>query len=229
MQGAGDERRIDAVLLDMDGTLLTSIKAAERVWGSWAARHGLDVEAFLPTIHGVQSVETVRRLNLPDVDPVAEAAAITRAEIEDVEGIEPIPGAARFLAGLPARRWAVVTSVPRALAERRLAAAGLPAPPLLVAAEDVARSKPAPDGFEQAARALGTTADRCLVLEDSPAGIAAGEAAGAEVLVVTLTHTRPMETSRVSIRDYGELDLGVEPDGAVRLGLPTGPVFRINP
>src|SRR6187551_2701028 len=117
------DRGFAAFLFDMDGTILTSIVAAERVWAAWARGHGLDVEAFLPTIHGVRSVETVRRLALPGVDPEAEAAAITRAEIEDVEGIEAIAGAAAFLAALPADRWAIVTSAPRELAVRRLAAA----------------------------------------------------------------------------------------------------------
>ena len=78
---------IEAVLLDMDGTLVNSIKAAERVWSAWAHRHGLDVETFLPTIHGVQSVETIRRLALANLDPVREAAAITQAEIDDTDGI----------------------------------------------------------------------------------------------------------------------------------------------
>ncbi len=72
----------------MDGTILSSIAAAERVWARWAARHGLDMAAFLPTIHGMRSVETVRRLNLPGVDPVVEAARITREEMDDVAGIE---------------------------------------------------------------------------------------------------------------------------------------------
>ena len=45
----------------MDGTILTSIASAERVWADWARRHGLDVAAFLPTIHGVRTVETIRR------------------------------------------------------------------------------------------------------------------------------------------------------------------------
>ena len=122
------DRAFAAFLFDMDGTLLSSIAAAERVWARWAGCHGLDVAAFLPTIHGMRSVETVRRLNLPGVDPEAEAAAITAEEMVDVDGIEPIPGILAFLATLPAERWAVVTSAPRELARRRIAAAGLPAP-----------------------------------------------------------------------------------------------------
>jgi sugar-phosphatase len=134
-----------AFLFDMDGTILTSIIAAERVWAAWARSHGLDVDVFLPTIHGKRSVDTVRGLGLPDIDAEAEAHRITLAEIEDVDGIEAIAGVAAFLATLPAERWAIVTSAPRALAQARIAAAGLPLPPVLVAAEDVKHGKPAPD------------------------------------------------------------------------------------
>jgi sugar-phosphatase len=212
---------IDAVLLDMDGTILTSIKAAERVWAAWAVRHGLDVEAFLPTIHGVQSVETIRRLALPGVDPVAEAAAITRAEIDDVEGVEAIHGVAAFLGALPVSQWAIVTSAPRALALRRIAATGLPPPPLLIAAEDVKNGKPAPDCFNLAAARLGTSPGRCLVIEDSPAGIEAAKGAGASLLVVTATHRTPMDVEFPAIPDYRDLAVAHAADGSVTIrGLP---------
>ena len=43
--------RYRAFLFDMDGTVINSIAAAERIWGLWAKRQGLDVATFLPTIH----------------------------------------------------------------------------------------------------------------------------------------------------------------------------------
>jgi sugar-phosphatase len=208
---------IDAVLLDMDGTILTSIPAAERVWGAWAVRQGLDVEAFLPTIHGVRSVETIRRLGLAGLDPEVEAAAITQAEIDDVEGIAAIVGAAEFLAAIPSHRWAIVTSAPRELARRRIQAAGLPTPPALIAAEDVEHGKPAPDCFQLAAARLGVRADRCLVLEDSLAGILAAERAGAQVLVVSATHRQQMNTAHPTIQDYAGLHLERRADGSVSI------------
>lgn len=218
MQTPSQTRPIDAVLLDMDGTILNSIKAAERIWAAWAKRHGIDVETFLPSIHGVQSVETVRRAGIAGLDPVAEAAAITQAEIDEVEGIEEIAGAAAFLAALPTGRWGIVTSAPRVLALRRIEAAGLPVPPLLIAAEDVAHGKPEPDCFHLGAEKLGTTADRCLVIEDSAAGIAAAVSAGATVLVVTATHHEPVETDHPAIVDYRNLKLERLPDGALLIG-----------
>ncbi|MBP2302835.1 HAD-IA family hydrolase [Azospirillum picis] len=213
---------IDAVLLDMDGTILTSIRAAERIWSAWALRHGIDVDAFLPTIHGVRAVETIRRLGLPGVDPEAEAAAITQSEIDDTDGIEAIAGALEFLTALPGDRWAIVTSAPRALALRRIEAAGLPVPEILVTADDVERGKPAPDCFRLAAERLGTTADRCLVMEDSAAGIAAAQSAGASVLVVTATHQTPMDADPTApvhamIADYRDLALERSSDGSITI------------
>ncbi len=207
------QRSYAAFLFDMDGTILTSIKAAERVWGQWAKGHGLDVEAFLPTIHGKRTEETIRGLELPGVDPVLEAAFITRAEIEDVAGIEAIEGAAAFLDSLPRERWAIVTSAPRLLAEARIAAAGLPIPDVLVAAEDVERGKPAPDPFLLGARKLGVAPADCLVFEDTLAGLKSAEAAGMDSIVVTITHAHPLDTGVTAVRDYADLRVVKTPGG----------------
>jgi sugar-phosphatase len=152
-----------AFLFDMDGTVLTSIAAAERVWTTWAVRHGVDVETFLPTIHGARAIDTIRRLDLPGVDAEAEAAWITEAEIEDVDGVFEVPGAATFLRSLPVNQWAIVTSAPRELALRRMAAAGIPEPEVMVTAEDVTAGKPDPAGYRLAARRLGVEPGQCLV------------------------------------------------------------------
>ena len=207
------DRAFAAFLFDMDGTILTSIASAERVWGRWAERRGLDVAAFLPTIHGVRSVDTIRNLDLPGVDPEAEADAITRAEIEDVDDIHPIVGARTFLRTIPAGRWAVVTSAPRVLAAARMRAAGLPSPDVLVSAEDIAHGKPAPDGFRLGAERLGVDPRACLVFEDAPAGIAAADAAGASVMVITQTHAETLTTPHPTIRDYAELNVVPTEDG----------------
>jgi sugar-phosphatase len=210
-------RPFSAFLFDMDGTILTSIKAAERVWGQWAASHGLDVDAFLPTIHGKRTEETIRALDLPGVDPLAEAAFITRAEIEDVAGVEAIAGVATFLASLPRERWAIVTSAPRLLAEARIAAAGLPVPEVLVAAEDVERGKPAPDPFLLGARKLGVAPADCLVFEDTLAGLRSAAAAGMASIVVTATRSHPVGTDVTAVLDYEELRAVRTSDGQLRV------------
>lgn len=212
-----EEHTFAAFLFDMDGTLTNSIAAAERVWTQWAQSKGLNVEELLSTIHGVRCVDTLRRLNLPGVDPEREAELLALAETDDVEGVVSIEGAACFLAGLPADRWAVVTSAPRLLAERRIQAAGLPLPDIMVAAEDVERGKPAPDCFLLAAQKLGVKPEECLVFEDAPAGIAAAEAAGAKVMVITATHKHAIETPHSSLTSYDAYGVSINDQGRLQL------------
>ncbi|WP_395944877.1 HAD-IA family hydrolase [Brevundimonas sp.] len=210
-------RAYQAFLFDMDGTLITSTAAAERVWTRWAERHGLDVAAFIPTIHGVRAADTIRRQNLPDIDLDAEVAWVERGEIEDVDGVVPIPGAIDFVKRLPPDRWAVVTSASVPLAQARLRAAGVEPPAVMITAEDVDRGKPDPAGYLKGAAALGVPIADCLVFEDAPAGIAAGEAAGADVIVVTAAWTHPLETQHPTLADYGDVRLDVAADGTLRL------------
>ena len=202
-----------AFLFDMDGTVLTSIAAAERVWTTWAVRHGVDVESFLPTIHGARAIDTIRRLGLPGVDAEAEAAWITEAEIDDVDGVFEVAGAAKFLRSLPARQWAIVTSAPRELALRRMAAAGIPEPEVMITAEDVTAGKPDPAGYRLAARRLGVEPGQCLVFEDATVGILAAEAAGADLVIVTATHEQPIETLHGTLVDYDLVRVQVDAAG----------------
>ena len=206
-----------AFLFDMDGTLLSSLIAAERVWSTWAAQHGLDVEKFLPTIHGVRSVDTIRRLRMPGIDPEVEAEAITRAEIVDVRGVTPIGGAGAFVRSLPSHRWAIVTSAPLALALARLKEAGLTAPEVMIAAEDVKRGKPDPEGYVLAAGRLGVAVRDCLIFEDASAGIEAAERASAAVMVITQTHSRVLKTAHPSSPNYESLGVDVNASGTLAL------------
>lgn len=211
------EKRYAGFLFDMDGTLLNSIAAAERVWSRWAARHGLDVEAFLPTMHGKRGIDTIRGLDLPGVDVEAEALDIERGEIEDVEGVVALPGAIEFLKALPVGRWSIVTSAPVALARARIEAAGLPQPPRIVTAEDVQVGKPDPAGYRLGASHIGADAARCLVFEDVMAGVLAAEAAGSDVMVVTATHSHAMETRHPTIASYEGMRVHVDSAGHMQI------------
>jgi sugar-phosphatase len=180
-------------------------------------RHGVDVASFLPTIHGVRAIDTINRLALPGVDAEAEAAFITEAEIEDVEGIIEVPGAASFLKSLPANQWAIVTSAPKALALRRMAAAGIPQPLVMVTAEDVSAGKPDPAGYRLAAKRLGVEPADCLIFEDATVGILAAEAAGAGLIVVTATHDHPLQTPHATLASYESVVAHVDHDDQIRL------------
>jgi sugar-phosphatase len=180
-------RRISAVLFDLDGVLVESKEATERVWLQWALNNGIDEEELRSAMHGVRSVEVVHALR-PDLDSAAEAEAIERRQAEDVLGLRAIAGAVEALRALREDRVAVVTSATRMLAAARLGAVGIELPQVVVFADDVTRGKPDPEGYLTAASRLGVEPAEALVVEDAPPGIQAGRAAGAATVGVTTTH-----------------------------------------
>lgn len=196
------DRPFQAVLFDMDGTLLDSRAVVERVWREWAASHGRDFAPVMAESHGRRTIDTVRAFAIPGADVEVESRKVEVREIADTEGIVAIAGAAELIASRPSHRWAVVTSAGRELAVRRLTAAGLPIPTIMVTAEDVSQGKPEPECYEKAARLLGTTADQCLVFEDAPAGIAAGRRAGSTVIAITAARPHPFEAECPEVLDY---------------------------
>jgi sugar-phosphatase len=156
----------------------------------------------LAVCHGRRTIDTVREFAIPGLDEEAEARKLEASEIDDTEGVVAIAGAAELLARLPAGRFAVVTSASRALATRRLKAAGLPIPALMINAEMVAHGKPDPEGYMKGAALCGTTADQCLVFEDAPAGIEAGRRAGSDVVAITAARPFPFEAGCPEVLDY---------------------------
>lgn len=175
----------EGVLVDLDGTLVDSTAPVRRVWNAFAERHGLDPDAVERFAHGRPSRESVRAL-APHADQKAEEEIIEASEVADTDGVVALPGAAQLLAiDLP---LAIVTSCSTALAMTRLRAAGLEIPDVLVSSDGLERGKPDPTCFLIGARRLGVDPERCVVIEDAPAGILAGRAAGAVVIAVRTTH-----------------------------------------
>src|SRR6266436_6548561 len=178
--------RCRGLLFDLDGVLVDSTPAVARVWAGWARAHAFDPDEVVKKAHGRPSITTIREL-LPDADHAAEDREVERREIADIEGVIPLPGAMELLQALPLERWAIVTSCTRPLAGVRIAAAGLPKPRYLVTSTDVEHGKPDPEPYLKGARLLGVPASECIVIEDAPAGIRAGKAAGARVLALRTT------------------------------------------
>ena len=189
----------------MDGVLVDSRAVVERTCRRWAALRHVDPEAVLRIAHGRRTRDTVR-LVAPHLDVADEVAWLDAAEALDFEGIVPVPGARALLDSLPPARWALVTSAGRALALRRLAAAGLPVPAVMVASEDITDGKPAPDGYTLGAKLLGVHPSSCVVFEDALPGIAAGRAAGAAVVgVCTMLAPEDLRDADVIVRDLRDV------------------------
>ena len=137
--------------------------------------------------HGRRIAETLR-LVAPQLDASVEAAVLDAMEEVETRGLRATPGAAALLRQLSEAQRAIVTSGSRAVATLRLRTAGLPIPDVFVTAGDVKQGKPYPEGYLMAAGRLGVAPSDCVVVEDSPPGVAAGKAAGMRVIALLTTY-----------------------------------------
>jgi len=208
----------DAVLFDLDGTLVDSTKVVERLWAEWAARHSLNVKDILAISHGRRAEDTMR-LMAPHLTTLKEEAeARLREEELQSEGLVAVAGAKTLLRSIPPTRWAIVTSCTRTLAEARLRSVGLPLPAVVISEESVPLGKPHPDGYLEAARILGWTPRNCLVVEDSPIGVEAGRAAGMRVLGVSTTYPADQLSADLSVADLSEVAIVPGKPLTIRIG-----------
>ncbi|WP_018587149.1 HAD-IA family hydrolase [Salinispora arenicola] len=193
------------VLFDIDGTLVDSTQAVTMSWRRVAARYGIDADDIVQVCHGRRDEDVV-----PGFFPADAVESVLREvadlELLHAELVDPVPGAAAVLTAITDDAWAVVTSGSRTLMTARMRGAGLRLPPVFVAAEDVRQGKPDPEGYLLAARRLGIDAASCVVVEDSPAGVAAGKAAGSVVVALASTHAPDSLTQAdVVIDDLSDL------------------------
>ncbi len=212
--------RCSALLFDLDGVLIDSTPAVARVWQRWAIEHGLDPDTVVRMAHGRPSRATIREL-LPNADIEREDREVERREMEDLDGVVLLPGARELLDTLPSNRWTIATSCTRPLAEVRLRAAGLPIPKAMITSSDVKIGKPDPEPYLKAAANLGLSASDCIVVEDAPAGIRAGKAAGARVIaVLTTMRRRDLEDAGPDwiVENCAEIAASTDDDG-LQLGL----------
>ena len=185
-------RPIEAVLFDLDGTLIRSEDRTDAAVLALLAEQGIDRPSGfdLSQFHGVTWAATVRPLveRWPVLEGVDVAAALQRYFHQTFVADLPMtmPGALEAVAAASAvLPVAIVTSSNRetlALVCEQLQLTGLVA--ATVCAEDCRESKPSPEPFVLAAERLNVAPERCLVFEDSAAGVRAGTAAGATVIAV---------------------------------------------
>jgi len=173
-----------AALWDMDGTLIDSEDYHWRAWRETMARNGVPIthehfvstfgqrnDAILPHWLGADApVDLIVRIG-------DEKEALYRELLR--EGIEPLPGAAEWIARLHAEGWrqAIASSAPRRNVEAILASLKISFD-TIVAAEDVRHGKPDPEVFLTAASRLGMPVAECVVVEDAPQGIEAARRGG---------------------------------------------------
>jgi sugar-phosphatase len=177
------------ILFDLDGVLVDSTPAVARVWSQWAIKRGFNPKEVVRRAHGRPSLTTIREL-LPHADHEAENRIVERQEIEDLDGVVPLPGTQALLNALPADKWTIVTSCTRRLAEVRIKAAGLPVPAKFITSNDIQQGKPHPQPYLKGAALLGVAAEDCIVIEDAPAGVRAGKASCARVIGLLTTLKR---------------------------------------
>ncbi|MEU4557731.1 HAD family phosphatase [Actinoplanes sp. NPDC023936] len=183
---------MDAVLFDMDGTLVDS----ERIWGiglaELAVRAGGTLSGTARLAMVGSSMTTSMRifredLGQPDRPEAPDVAWLTDRVCEMfADGLVWRPGAMELLfavrdAGI---RTALVTSTERRLVEIALKTLGAENFDVVVCGDEVTKPKPDPEPYRTAAELLGVPISRCVAIEDSPSGLASAVAAGAAVLAV---------------------------------------------
>jgi sugar-phosphatase len=182
-------------LFDLDGTLVDSLPAVERSWINWAQSRGVNPQEVLAFIHGKQAITSLRHFMQGESEEEIqrEFSALEAIEARDTDGVVALPGAHALLNQLVALNipWAIVTSGTVPVAHARHAAAGLPQPAVFITAEQVVHGKPQPDAYLLGAKMLGLPPESCVVIEDAPAGVLAGLAAGCKVIAVNAPADTP--------------------------------------
>lgn len=187
------ENGYDAVIFDCDGTLVDSMPAHFEAWCEAMTLHGAKgvmKEDVFYAMGGRPTKDIVVELNAEyglKLDPMSVALSKREAFLKKLKTLTLIEEVADFARSLSARRipMAIATGGSRHVIEKTLQAVGVSDWfDEVVTADEVPIGKPAPDIFLYAAKMLGVAPERCLALEDAPAGIMAAQCAGMAVVAV---------------------------------------------
>jgi mannitol-1-/sugar-/sorbitol-6-phosphatase len=196
-----------AILFDLDGTLVESTSFIERLWQDWGLQHGIAPQYMSEVMHGRRAREIIH-IVAPHLPIKEEAYAMETAEISNMEGMQAYRGARELLNRLPRKQWAIVTSGTLRVASARLNHAKLPTPEVFITADDVKAGKPAPDGYLLAAKRLSVSPADCVVVEDAPAGVQAGKAAGMKVIgIASLLQKEILSQADIVIKEVADIKL----------------------
>lgn len=220
---------MEAAVFDLDGTLVLSERRNRMVWDAFFRGHGIVLDdALFRQVTGRRGSDSLAELL--HMFPGRTVPELLAEVAEHEAGLtlpppDPVPGAVELVrqaAGTSAQ-IALVTSADRAYAELALESLGIGGHfHDLVAAADVTRGKPDPQGYVTACRRLGVAPERAVGFEDAPAGVAAVKAAGMRCVGVATVHPEAaLAGADVVVRDLTEASWPLEPvqAGAVRHGL----------
>ncbi|MFI1964706.1 HAD family hydrolase [Streptomyces pathocidini] len=211
---AAGNSALQAVLLDMDGTLVDT----EGFW--WDAEveifaelgHALGEEHREVVVGGPMTRSASYLIQATGADITLPAlTSLLNARFEELvdRGVPLMPGAARLLAELAAHEvpTALVSASHRRIIDRVLKSVGPELFALTVAGDELERTKPHPDPYLKAAAGLGAAPARCAVVEDTATGVASAEAAGCRVVAVpSVVPIEPAE-GRIVVGSLEEVDL----------------------
>jgi sugar-phosphatase len=209
-----------AILFDLDGVLVDSEAAIEERWRQWAEYRDVPFEEVEAVYHGRPMFEVIQHV-APHLDVDAEIDQMSDIMSAAPEKLRAFDGAKALLDRLSEAQWTIATSGRRRTATNRLSHVGLPTPDTLVTADDVEHGKPHPESYLLAAERLGIAPEHCVVFEDAPAGIEAGQRAGARVIGVASTIAPDaLSTADAVIHSIGDVEVEIESDDTLSVHCP---------
>ncbi len=176
--------KVEAVIFDLDGVIVQSERLSWRIWQEYLQNLGKelseeDYRQMIGTHNGAEFIKD--RLNLPDSAEEIAREHLDRALLAIEDGVDVTDGIEPLLSDLASRSLplAVASNSIRPYVPRTLEIAGLAGYfRAVVTRDEVPEGKPSPDVYLEAAARLGTPPERCMAVEDSPAGLQAALAAG---------------------------------------------------
>ncbi len=199
-----------AILFDLDGTLIDSWRCVEYAWQTWCREHSIEYDDLLHKFNGTRAIDIIRTLK-PELDYEKEANKVDLLELSNPHYLTAIIGAIDLLSLMPPNRWGIVTSGTHHVSSHKLKHAQITVPDTFITAEKVTQSKPHPQGYLLAASLLGIEPKDCLVFEDAPKGIEAARAAGMKVIALKSTFPNDaLSQAETCIDNYKSLRVSID-------------------